>query len=39
VAFDRRLRDGIPAEDLAGFEHLLDRLEANVREPARPSIP
>ena len=30
VAFDRRLRRGISAEELDGLERLLDRLAANV---------
>jgi MarR family transcriptional regulator for hemolysin len=30
VAFDRRLRRGISAEELGAFERLLDRLAANV---------
>ena len=30
VAFDRRLRRGISAEELGEFERLLDRLAANV---------
>lgn len=30
VAFDRRLRGGFSAEEIAGLEGLLDRLAANV---------
>src|ERR1700733_8650005 len=30
LAFDRRLRRGISAEELTGFEHVLTRLAANV---------
>ncbi len=30
VAFDRRLRHGIAADELAAFERVLDRLAANV---------
>jgi MarR family transcriptional regulator for hemolysin len=32
VEFDRRLRAGIPAEELSGFEVLLDRLARNVAD-------
>jgi MarR family transcriptional regulator, transcriptional regulator for hemolysin len=30
LAFDRRLRRGISADELTGFEHVLTRLAANV---------
>jgi MarR family transcriptional regulator for hemolysin len=33
LAFDRRLRRGIGAEELAGFEDVLTRLAANVAPP------
>jgi MarR family transcriptional regulator for hemolysin len=33
LAFDRRLRHGIAATDLAGFEDVLSRLAANVAPP------
>jgi MarR family transcriptional regulator, transcriptional regulator for hemolysin len=33
LAFDRRLRRGIGAEELAGFEDVLTRLAANVAAP------
>jgi MarR family transcriptional regulator, transcriptional regulator for hemolysin len=33
LAFDRRLRHGIGAKELAGFEAVLDRLAANVAPP------
>ena len=45
VAFDRRLRRGISADELDGLERLLDRLAANVEvdgaavRPAAPSSP
>src|ERR1700744_5037854 len=34
LAFDRRLRHGITAAELAGFEAILDRLAANVTPAA-----
>ena len=33
LAFDRRLRHGIAATELAGFEDVLSRLAANVAPP------
>jgi MarR family transcriptional regulator, transcriptional regulator for hemolysin len=39
IAFDRRLRDGIPEEELDAFEELLDRLAGNVSEPGLSSPP
>jgi MarR family transcriptional regulator for hemolysin len=34
LAFDRRLRRGLGAEELSAFEDVLDRLAANVAPPA-----
>jgi MarR family transcriptional regulator for hemolysin len=39
IAFDRRLRDGIPEPELEAFEALLDRLAGNVTEPGLTSLP
>jgi MarR family transcriptional regulator for hemolysin len=39
MAFDRRLRDGITAAELASFEGLLSRLAANVASPEDESAP
>jgi len=39
VAFDRRLRHGISAEDISGLEGVLDRLTANVANSAPGSPP
>jgi MarR family transcriptional regulator, transcriptional regulator for hemolysin len=33
LAFDRRLRHGIGADEIAGFEDVLNRLAANVAPP------
>jgi Beta-eliminating lyase len=39
IAFDRRLRDGIPEPELEAFEALLDRLAGNVTELGLTSLP
>jgi MarR family transcriptional regulator for hemolysin len=39
VAFDRRLRRGISAEQLAGLEEVLGRLVANVHLGDEPAVP
>jgi MarR family transcriptional regulator for hemolysin len=38
MAYDRRLREGLGEEEIATLSGLLDRLQANVREP-RPDAP
>jgi MarR family transcriptional regulator, transcriptional regulator for hemolysin len=38
MAFDRRLRRGIPADQLASLDHVLSRLAANV-EPTQDGSP
>jgi len=39
IAFDRRLRHGLSAEEIASLESLLDRLAANVAADDGASVP
>jgi MarR family transcriptional regulator, transcriptional regulator for hemolysin len=39
MAFDRRLRQGVTAEELAGFEAVLDRLVSNVAPTESAGVP